>query len=252
MTPGWERHARGNGGGFAPLEASCRRVAGVSWLYWCNSPRLVAVSLESRPRPGPPALSDPSGERRIFDDGGFCTTRSLTTACRRRVAPLMLQFPRLVAVRPRFRAVRSRFRAAWRPKCRPPRRQTPTMGDRGRGGLRFGQNCLGHGVSLAREPLKVRGNPLICTSTSRYAHGRRAASGGVGHVAANLSICAWAALPTCISSGPRARCRAQARMSGPACARVHEGKPPGGQAAAKRARVRVASARSKQFRMQFD
>ena len=33
-----------NGGGFAPLEASCRRVAGVSWLYWCNSPRLVAPS----------------------------------------------------------------------------------------------------------------------------------------------------------------------------------------------------------------
>ena len=36
--------AWGNGGGFAPLEASCRRVAGVSWLYWCNSPRLVAPS----------------------------------------------------------------------------------------------------------------------------------------------------------------------------------------------------------------
>ena len=33
-----------NGGGFAPLEASCRRVAGVSWLYWCNFPRLVAPS----------------------------------------------------------------------------------------------------------------------------------------------------------------------------------------------------------------
>ena len=46
--------------------------------------------------------------------------------------------------------------------------------------------------------------------------------------------------------------RAQARMSGPACARVHEGKPPSGQAAAKRARVRVASTRSEQFRMQFD
>ena len=101
-------------GGFAPLEASPRRVAGVSWLYWCNSPRLVApstwaeldrapltaqfprlvaVSLESSPRPGPPALSDPSGERRIFDDGGFCTTRSLTTACRRRVVALLVQFP---------------------------------------------------------------------------------------------------------------------------------------------------------------
>ena len=43
----------------------------MSWLYWCNSPRLVAVSLESRSRPGPSALSDPFGERRIFGDGGF-------------------------------------------------------------------------------------------------------------------------------------------------------------------------------------
>ena len=93
MTPVRVHDARGNDGGFAPLEALLRRVAGVSRLYWCNSPRLVAVSLESRPRPGPPAPSDPSGERRIFDDGGFCTIRSLATACRRRVAPLMLQFP---------------------------------------------------------------------------------------------------------------------------------------------------------------
>ena len=31
------------GGGFAPLGASLRRVAGVSRLYWCNSLRLVAV-----------------------------------------------------------------------------------------------------------------------------------------------------------------------------------------------------------------
>ena len=36
------------GGGFAPLGASLRRVAGVSRLYWCNSPRLLAV----RPRFG--------------------------------------------------------------------------------------------------------------------------------------------------------------------------------------------------------
>jgi len=41
-------------------------------------------------------------------------------------------------------------------------------------------------------------------------------------------------------------------MSVPVCARVHEGKPPSGQAAAKRARVRVTSTRSEQFRMQFD
>ena len=35
---------QGNGGGFAALEASCLRVAGVSRLYWCNSPRLLAPS----------------------------------------------------------------------------------------------------------------------------------------------------------------------------------------------------------------
>ena len=130
---------RADDGGFAALEASCRRVAGVSWLYWCNSPRLLVV--------------------------------------------------------------RSRFEVAWCPKCRPPRRETPTMGWRGRGGLRCGHNSAWPRVKLARELLNMRGNPLDT------------------HV--NLSLCAWAALPTRISSGPRARCRAQARMSGPACARVH-------------------------------
>ena len=44
MTPAREHDVRGNGGGFAPLEASCRRVAGVSRLYWCNSPRLAVPS----------------------------------------------------------------------------------------------------------------------------------------------------------------------------------------------------------------
>ena len=34
-------------GAFAPLEAFCRSVAGVSRLYWCNSPRLVAVRMRS-------------------------------------------------------------------------------------------------------------------------------------------------------------------------------------------------------------
>ena len=41
--PSGERRIFGDGG-FAALEASLRRVAGVSWLYWCNSPRLVAPS----------------------------------------------------------------------------------------------------------------------------------------------------------------------------------------------------------------
>ena len=81
MTPVRERDARGIGGGFAPLGASCRRVAGVSRLYWYNSPRLVAPS----------------------------TWGELDRV------PLMMQFPRLLAVRPRFGAVR-------RPHRRPLRR----------------------------------------------------------------------------------------------------------------------------------
>ena len=99
----------------------------------------------------------------------------------------MLQFPRLLAVR-------SRFEVAWRPKCRPPRRKTPTMGCRGQGGLRSGHNGARPRVELARKPLNMRVNPLDT------------------HV--NLSTCAWEALPTRISSGPRARCRAHARVSG--------------------------------------
>ena len=41
--PSGERRIFGDGG-FAALEASLRRVAGVSRLYWCNSPRLVTPS----------------------------------------------------------------------------------------------------------------------------------------------------------------------------------------------------------------
>ena len=53
MTPVREHDTRGKGGGFAPLEASPRRVAGVSRLYWCNSPRLVAPSTWGEPDRGP-------------------------------------------------------------------------------------------------------------------------------------------------------------------------------------------------------
>jgi len=69
--------------------------------------------------------------------------------------------PRLAVVRSRFGVVRSRFGVAWCPKCRPPRRKTPTMGCRGRGGLRCGHNGAWPGVSLAREPLNMCGNPFF-------------------------------------------------------------------------------------------
>ena len=118
---------RGNGGGFAPLEASCRRVAGVSRLYWCNSPRLVAPSTW--------------GE---LDRG-----------------PLMARIPRLPVVR-------SRFGVVWRPKCRPPRRQTSTTGCRWRGFLHLGGSDAWPGVSLAREPLRCEREPAIACANRLY------------------------------------------------------------------------------------
>ena len=84
---------------------------------------------------------------------GFCTIRSLPSACRRRVAPLMVQFPRLV--------VWSRLEVVSRPTCRPPRRKTPTMGSRGRGGLRCGHNDAWRGVLVARSPLRCERDPAI-------------------------------------------------------------------------------------------
>ena len=153
MAPVRERDAGGHGGGFAALGALLRRVGGVSRLYWCNSPRLVAV--RSR----------------------FGAVRS-----------------RFGAVRSWFGVVRSRFGVVWRPKCRPPRRQTPTMGCRGRGGLRCGQNCLGHGVLFAREPASACANRLFaCKGVGGVGVGR-GAGGGVGGVPVLPPVgpsCAW-------------------------------------------------------------
>ena len=144
----------------------------------------LALMGASRPIPGATIDKPPDpcahGFRNLTLLGkwwGFCSMRSLATACRRRVAPLLVQFPRLLAVRSRFGAVRSRFEAVRsrfeavrsrfgavrRPNRRPPRRKTPTMGCRGRSGLRFGQNYLGHGVLFAREPAIASANQLYRT-----------------------------------------------------------------------------------------
>ena len=66
-----------------------RGVSSTARLSQCNFSRLLAVSSESRSRPGSPALSGPLGVRRYFGDGGFAPLEALP----RRVAPLMLQFP---------------------------------------------------------------------------------------------------------------------------------------------------------------
>ena len=188
--PSGERRIFGDGG-FAPLEALLRRVADVSRLYWCNSPRLAAVSLESRPRPGPPALSGPSGERRIFDDGGFCTTRSLTTACRRRVAPLMVQFPP-------FGGCEVAVRGSEAPK---PQTTSAKNADNGVLWLRW-------------SALWAQRCPAWCVARTRTRYSVR--SPAIPHV--NPLFRVWAGLPTLTLAGPRAYERAQARIRGPTCA----------------------------------
>ena len=117
-------------------------------------------------------------------------------------------------VRSRFGAVRSWFGAAWCPKCRPPRRKTPIMGCRGRGGLRFGQNCLGHGVLFAREPAIACANRLYRTSTRYSVSGRGCPR---SHQRVNVRISG----PTLALAGPGADQRAHVRGVGPACVRAH-------------------------------
>ena len=88
--------------------------------------------------------------------------------------------------------VRSWFGAAWRPKCRPPRRQTPTMGCRGRGVYVLGKTvsdmvCCSHA------------NPLLRALTGYIA--RKPAIpclGGAAHARISGLTCALA--------DPRSRC----------------------------------------------
>ena len=97
----------------------------------------------------------------------FCSIRGWLSACRRRVTRLMVRFPpRLVAVRPRREVVRP-------PKCRPIGQQQSKIGHFEAMGLHFGGFGVNIGVLFAREPLNMHVNPLIRTSTPRYAPGRR-------------------------------------------------------------------------------
>ena len=81
-------------GGFCTI----RRIATA-----CRSPNAAIPPIRPRqppPRP-PPATANPATPGRLPaqpplsgpPNGGFCTIRRIATACRRRVAPLMAQFP---------------------------------------------------------------------------------------------------------------------------------------------------------------
>ena len=189
-----EHDARGDGGGFAALEAFCRSVAGVSRLYWCNSPRLLAPSTWGEPDRAPlmaqfPPVMSGHEERRTQTaaprrlaprstpkpppprhNGGFCTIRSILPACRRRVAPLMLQIPPFagseIAVRggevptsPATSATNADNGASC-PGCR------------GRGGLRCRHNGTWPRASLAHEPAIASTSLLFRTKTRYSASGR--------------------------------------------------------------------------------
>ena len=107
-----EHDTRGNDGGFAPLGASCRRVAPLMVQFppamsGHEGRRAQTAGLAAAPRaPTPPPPRH---------NGGFCTIRSILSACRRRVAPLLLQFPPFagseIAVRGGEVAVRGGVRA---------------------------------------------------------------------------------------------------------------------------------------------
>ena len=104
MTPRWEHDARGKGGGFAALEALLRRVAGVSRLYCCNSPRLLAARSRSgavrsrfgavrRPHRRPPRRQTPTMGRAVPGVVGeaVCIVDTTTPgrACRSHANPLL-------------------------------------------------------------------------------------------------------------------------------------------------------------------
>jgi len=81
--------------------------------------------------------------------GGFCTIRSLPSACRRRVAPLMVQFPPSGGGKVTVRGGKA------------PNSQTTSLKNTENGVLRlrwsafWAQRCLWPGVLVAREPLNT-------------------------------------------------------------------------------------------------
>lgn len=73
--------ARGTSGGFAPLGALLRRVVGVSWLYWCNSPRLAVPSTWAELDRAPlTAQFPPLGGGEVTVQGGVAPKVQTTSA----------------------------------------------------------------------------------------------------------------------------------------------------------------------------
>ena len=146
----------------------------------------------------PPALAAPVAVGVLYytkPSGG------VSPACR---SLMSCNSPRLAALRPWCWLV-------WRPQCRPPQQKQVTTSCCRRGGPRCGRNSACRGVLLAREPLNMRVNPLIRTSTPQHAP-------GPGRPRTSHRANVRDVRPACRSSGPRARCQAHVQVIGPTCA----------------------------------
>ena len=98
--------------------------------------------------------------------GGFCSIRSLATACRRRVAPLLVQFPP-------FAGGEVAVRGGETPKVQTASAENADYGWCGRGGLwRCGHNDAWPRASLAHKPAITCTNQLYRTSTRYVECGR--------------------------------------------------------------------------------
>lgn len=167
---------------------------------WCWL-LLVDPRVFRAPQPG----RGPSGALHTGGGGGF----ALHEAFRGCVAGVsehhVVQFP------PRLVALRAWCWLVWCPQCRPPWQTPVTTSCCRRGGPRCGHNSACRGVLLAREPLNMRVNPLIRTSTPQHAPGRgRPRTSHRAHVRGIR--------PACRSSGPRAGCQARVQVIRPTCA----------------------------------
>ena len=103
----------------------------------------------------------------------------------------------MVVVRPRREAVCS-------PNCRPIGQNTLKIGHCEALGLHFGGFGVNRGVLLTCEPLNMRVNPLMRTSTPQHAPGRRCPR-------ASHRVHVRVKGPRCRSSGPRAHQKARVR-----------------------------------------
>ena len=134
-----------------------------------NAPQPTATS-PARPRP---VVCPPNHRSPAHSTGGFCTIRRTATACRRRVAPLMLQFPHSPG-QERLPHRRQPRRRPWQAHPTPHRAQPPPhprSGSTPRPQPRASQPPATNGATFGQHPLfsqnEIRSTQFAYTVTNR-------------------------------------------------------------------------------------